>query len=74
MQHELNSYFEDRGLNCEGFLLSKVILQKGDGKDEILVKHDIERSENADNQDNNSNGEQEFAVNAERSSDVLNPE
>ncbi len=74
VQHELNSYFEDRGLNCEGFLLSKVILQKGDGKDEILVKHDIERPENADNQENNSNGEQEFAVNAERSSDVLNPE
>ena len=44
VQHELNSYFEDRGLNCEGFLLSKVILQKGDGHEEILVKHDIEQA------------------------------
>ncbi|NCN06298.1 MAG: prohibitin family protein [Candidatus Pacebacteria bacterium] len=37
VQKELNNYFEDRGLNCEGFLLSRVIRSKSGNREEVLV-------------------------------------
>ncbi|NCN82767.1 MAG: prohibitin family protein [Candidatus Pacebacteria bacterium] len=37
VQKELNNYFADRGLNCEGFLLSRVTRVQSGGKEEVLV-------------------------------------
>jgi regulator of protease activity HflC (stomatin/prohibitin superfamily) len=39
VRDELNTYFEDRGINCEGFLLSRVAVIKGD-REEVVVKAD----------------------------------
>ncbi|MDQ5951151.1 MAG: hypothetical protein QG639_428 [Patescibacteria group bacterium] len=36
VQQELNTYFEDRGINCEGFLLSRVSVVRGDRKEEVV--------------------------------------
>lgn len=36
VQEELNRYFDDRGINCEGFLLSRVSVVRGDRKEEIV--------------------------------------
>lgn len=36
---ELNQYFGDRGLHCEGFLLSTIKRAK-DGKEELVVEHE----------------------------------
>lgn len=36
VQQELNTYFEDRGINCEGFLLSRVSVVRGDRREEIV--------------------------------------
>lgn len=37
VQKELNNYFADRGIDCEGFLLSRVTRVKSGGKEEVLV-------------------------------------
>lgn len=39
VKKELNQYFSDRGLNCEGFLLSTIKRAK-DGKEELVVEHE----------------------------------
>ncbi len=40
VKDDLNVHFQDRGLNCEGFLLSEVkVLGKG-GREEVLVKRE----------------------------------
>lgn len=36
VQQELNTYFDDRGINCEGFLLSRVSVVRGDRKEEVV--------------------------------------
>jgi regulator of protease activity HflC (stomatin/prohibitin superfamily) len=42
VKDDLNVYFKDRGLNCEGFLLSEVkVLGKG-GREEVVVKREEE--------------------------------
>lgn len=38
VQQEMNQYFANRGLNCEGFLLSTIRRQK-DGAAELVVEH-----------------------------------
>jgi len=38
IRDELNQYFEDRGLNCEGFLLSRVSLVRGEEKAPVWEK------------------------------------
>jgi hypothetical protein len=43
MDH-LNQYFQDRGLNCEGFLLSRVRLVRDGDHDEVVVSRSDERS------------------------------
>jgi regulator of protease activity HflC (stomatin/prohibitin superfamily) len=37
VRDELQHYFTDRGLECEGFLLSQVRAVRGDGREEIIV-------------------------------------
>ncbi len=37
VREELEQYFKDRGLECEGFLLAQVRAAKGDGREEIIV-------------------------------------
>jgi regulator of protease activity HflC (stomatin/prohibitin superfamily) len=41
VKDELNNQFKDRGLNCEGFLLSEVKLLKAHGRDETILKEEI---------------------------------
>jgi regulator of protease activity HflC (stomatin/prohibitin superfamily) len=41
VKDELNHQFKDRGLNCEGFLLSEVKHLKAHGHDETILKEDI---------------------------------
>lgn len=36
VKQELSNYFADRGINCEGFLLSRVSVVKGDLKEEVV--------------------------------------
>lgn len=36
VQQELTTYFKDRGIDCEGFLLSRVSVLKGDRKEDIV--------------------------------------
>lgn len=41
VKDDLNKCFEDKGLNCEGFLLSEVkLLKAGNGKAETIVEND----------------------------------
>lgn len=42
VKDELSQYFSDRGLECEGFLLSQVRVQKSDGRNEVVLKQPIE--------------------------------
>ncbi|MCA9370194.1 MAG: hypothetical protein H6774_00065 [Pseudomonadales bacterium] len=37
IQEELNNYFSDRGLRCEGFLLSRLTVKKQGGREEVVV-------------------------------------
>lgn len=37
VKDELAQYFSDRGLECEGFLLSQVRVQNGDGRAEVVI-------------------------------------
>lgn len=39
---ELQSYFEDKGINCEGFLLSEVKVINPQGQDEVVVQEETE--------------------------------
>jgi len=41
VQKEINAYFGNRGLNCEGFLLSRVRVNNGRGHEEVVVKQDV---------------------------------
>ena len=41
VQQELNAYFQDRGLMCEGFLLSQLRVQRGDGREEVVVEQSV---------------------------------
>ncbi len=41
VKDDLNFQFRDRGLNCEGFLLSEVKLFEAHGKEETILKEDI---------------------------------
>ena len=43
IKDELNQYFADRGLNCEGFLLS-TIRRERDGRAEVVVEHQLPAS------------------------------
>lgn len=36
VQSELNTYFDDKGINCEGFLLSRVSRVRGDRKEDVV--------------------------------------
>lgn len=38
IQEELNQYFNQRGLKCEGFLLSQIKQIKSDGRQEIVIQ------------------------------------
>ena len=40
VKQELSNYFADRGINCEGFLLSRVSVVKGDYKEEVVKAED----------------------------------
>lgn len=42
VKEDLNRYFQDKGLNCEGFLLSEVRLTSKKGKDKTVFKQDVE--------------------------------
>lgn len=41
VKEDLNRYFEDKGLNCEGFLLSEVRVVQG-GREQTVFKQDVE--------------------------------
>lgn len=41
VKDDLNYHFQNRGLNCEGFLLSEVKLLNNKGKEETVIKEDI---------------------------------
>jgi regulator of protease activity HflC (stomatin/prohibitin superfamily) len=41
VKDDLNYHFQNRGLNCEGFLLSEVKLLNNKGKEETVLKEDI---------------------------------
>lgn len=38
VKQELAQYFEDRGIECEGFLLSQVKLVRSSGREEVIVE------------------------------------
>lgn len=40
VQQDLSQYFKDKGINCEGFLLSEVRAVDSQGKDKVLVKEE----------------------------------
>lgn len=40
VKQELSNYFADRGINCEGFLLSRVSVVKGEFKEEVVKAED----------------------------------
>lgn len=42
IQDELNGYFEDRGINCEGFLLSRVSLVRGSDRSAVWENPEVE--------------------------------
>ncbi len=42
VKNELNLYFKDKGLNCEGFLLSEVRVADKAGKTKAVIKQDKE--------------------------------
>lgn len=37
VQQELQQHFQDKGLDCEGFLLSRVRVSRDDGQEEVVV-------------------------------------
>ncbi len=41
IREDLNEHFKNRGLNCEGFLLSEVKLLHPKGKEETILKEDV---------------------------------
>jgi len=40
VRSDLDRYFEDKGINCEGFLLSEVRVVNPKGKDQVLVQEE----------------------------------
>lgn len=46
IKHVLNEYFADKGINCEGFLLSEVRRVSSDGKAEVVV-HSVPEEQHA---------------------------
>lgn len=55
VKHELNKYFNDRGLDCEGFLLSRVKGGGSNNKDEVIVTTDYSAKNLQSNQVHNLN-------------------
>jgi regulator of protease activity HflC (stomatin/prohibitin superfamily) len=41
VKQELAQYFEDRGIECEGFLLSQVKLVRASGREEVVVQQEL---------------------------------
>jgi regulator of protease activity HflC (stomatin/prohibitin superfamily) len=41
VKDDLNHHFKDRGINCEGFLLSEVKYIQSHGKEETVLKEDV---------------------------------
>jgi regulator of protease activity HflC (stomatin/prohibitin superfamily) len=41
VKNELAQYFEDRGIECEGFLLSQVKVVRPSGREEVLVQPEV---------------------------------
>lgn len=46
LKEELDQYFEDKGLECEGFLLSQVKVLRSGGDREVIVKADKTKPDN----------------------------
>jgi regulator of protease activity HflC (stomatin/prohibitin superfamily) len=41
VKDDLNSHFQNKGLNCEGFLLAEVALHTSRGDEETIIKEDV---------------------------------
>jgi regulator of protease activity HflC (stomatin/prohibitin superfamily) len=51
VKNELLHYFEDKGINCEGFLLSEVRILNPKGQDQVVVQEETSIHSNMENSD-----------------------